>query len=138
MGRAAQAALHEALRLLEPTRLVGNNGLAVSRIEAATATLRANAANAERGAAAFRRSSEVVERRSREMRGALLELRRTSVGLLFISVHEDHVHSRFHQPDEARKRVLSISSSSGKWNHYWDSPGREAVDHMVGAIKTLL
>src|SRR6185369_17159573 len=55
--RAAQSALHEALRLLEPTRLLGNNGLSLSRIEAATATLRANATNAERGAAAFRRSS---------------------------------------------------------------------------------
>jgi two-component system chemotaxis sensor kinase CheA len=81
--RAVQAALHEALRLLEPARLSGNNALALSRIEAATATLRANATNAERGAAAFRRGSEIVERRSREMRGALLELRRTAVGVLF-------------------------------------------------------
>jgi two-component system chemotaxis sensor kinase CheA len=81
--RAVQAALHEALRLLEPSRLTGNNALALARIEAATATLRANASNAERGAAAFRRSSEIVERRVREMRGALLELRRTAVGALF-------------------------------------------------------
>jgi HPt (histidine-containing phosphotransfer) domain-containing protein/two-component sensor histidine kinase len=81
--RGAQAALHEALRILQPSRNSGNNALALSRIEVATATLRANATNAERGAAAFRRSSEVVERRSREMRGALLELRRTSVGVLF-------------------------------------------------------
>jgi two-component system chemotaxis sensor kinase CheA len=104
--RAAQAALHEALRLLEPTRLVGNNGLAVSRIEAATATLRANAANAERGAAAFRRSSEVVERRSREMRGALLELRRTSVGLLFDRL--SRAVMRFADEEGKRVRVVVI------------------------------
>ena len=65
--RAAQTSLHEALRLLEPSRQLGSNALALSRIEAATATLRANATNAERGAAAFRRGSEVVERRSREI-----------------------------------------------------------------------
>jgi two-component system chemotaxis sensor kinase CheA len=81
--RAVQAALHEALRLLEPSRLSGNNALALSRIETAATTLRASATNAERGSAAFRRSSEVVQRRSREMRSALLELRRTSCGVLF-------------------------------------------------------
>ncbi len=99
--RAAQASLHEALRLLEPARSVGNGGLALSRIEAATATLRANATNAERSAAAFRRSSEVVERRSREMRGALLELRRTTVGTLFERLKRAVV--RF--ADEEGKRV---------------------------------
>jgi two-component system chemotaxis sensor kinase CheA len=81
--RAVQTALHEALRLLEPSRLSGNNALALSRIESAATTLRASATNAERGSAAFRRSSEVVRRRSREMRSSLLELRRTSVGVLF-------------------------------------------------------
>jgi two-component system chemotaxis sensor kinase CheA len=104
--RAAQAALHEALRLLEPSRLTGNNGLALSRIEAATATLRANATNAERGAAAFRRGSEVLERRSREMRGALLELRRTSVGMLFDRV--SRAVMRFADEEGKRVRVEAI------------------------------
>ena len=104
--RAAQATLHEALRLLEPTRLLGNNGLALSRIEAATASLRANATNAERGAAAFRRGSEVVERRSREMRGALLELRRTSVGLLFDRL--SRAVMRFADEEGKRVRVVAI------------------------------
>jgi len=104
--RAAQTALHEALRLLEPTRLTGNNGLALSRIEAATATLRANATNAERGAAAFRRGSEVVERRSREMRGALLELRRTSVGTLFDRL--SRAVMRFADEESKRVRVVAI------------------------------
>jgi two-component system chemotaxis sensor kinase CheA len=104
--RAAQTALHEALRLLEPTRLSGNNGLALSRIEAATASLRANATNAERGAAAFRRSSEVVERRSREMRGALLELRRTSVGTLFDRL--SRAVMRFADEESKRVRVVAI------------------------------
>jgi two-component system, chemotaxis family, sensor kinase CheA len=104
--RAAQTALHEALRLLEPTRLSGNNGLALSRIEAATATLRANATNAERGAAAFRRGSEVVERRSREMRGALLELRRTSVGTLFDRL--SRAVMRFADEESKRVRVVAI------------------------------
>jgi two-component system, chemotaxis family, sensor kinase CheA len=104
--RAAQTALHEALRILEPTRAVGNNGLALSRIEAATATLRANATNAERGAAAFRRGSEVVERRSSEMRGALLELRRTSVGLLFDRL--SRAVMRFADGEGKRVRVAAI------------------------------
>jgi two-component system chemotaxis sensor kinase CheA len=104
--RAAQTALHEALRILEPTRAVGNTGLALSRIEAATATLRANATNAERSAAAFRRSSEVVERRSREMRGALLELRRTSVGLLFDRL--SRAVMRFADEEGKRVRVAAI------------------------------
>lgn len=104
--RAAQTALHEALRILEPTRAVGNNGLALSRIEAATATLRANATNAERGAAAFRRGSEVVERRSSEMRGALLELRSTSVGLLFDRL--SRAVMRFADGEGKRVRVAAI------------------------------
>lgn len=99
--RSVQAALHEALRLLEPTRPSGNNALALSRIEAASATLRASAGNAERGAAAFRRGAEIVERRSREMRDALLELRRTSVGLLFERL--SRAMTRF--ADEEGKRV---------------------------------
>ena len=104
--RAAQTALHEALRILEPTRAVGNTGLALSRIEAATATLRANATNAERGASAFRRSSVVVERRAREMRGALLELRRTSVGLLFDRL--SRAVMRFADEEGKRVRVAAI------------------------------
>jgi two-component system chemotaxis sensor kinase CheA len=104
--RAAQTALHEALRILEPTRAIGNNGLALARIEAATATLRANATNAERGAAAFRRGSEVVERRSSEMRGALLELRRTSVGLLFDRL--SRAVMRFADGEGKRVRVAAI------------------------------
>ncbi len=107
--RAVQAALHEALRLLEPSRLSGNNALALSRIEAATATLRANATNAERGAAAFRRGSEIMERRSREMRGALLELRRTAVGALFERL--SRAVTRF--ADEEGKRV-SVELSGGE------------------------
>lgn len=99
--RAAQASLHEALRILQPSRFLGNNAQALSRIEAATATLRANATNAERSAAAFRRSADVIERRSREMRGALLELRRTSVGTLFERLTRAVV--RF--ADEESKRV---------------------------------
>ena len=99
--RGAQAALHEALRILQPTRLVGDNALALSRIEAVSTSLRANATNAERGAAAFQRSSEVALRRSREMRGALLELRRTSVGVLFERV--SRAVTRF--ADEESKRV---------------------------------
>jgi two-component system chemotaxis sensor kinase CheA len=104
--RGAQAALHEALRVLEPTRLTDNTGLALSRIENATATLRANATNAERGAAAFRRSAEVVERRSREMRGALLELRRTSVGSLFARL--SRAVTRFADEEGKRVRVTQI------------------------------
>jgi two-component system chemotaxis sensor kinase CheA len=104
--RAAQTALHEALRILEPTRAIGNNGLALSRIEAATATLRANATNAERASAAFRRGSEVVERRSSEMRGALLELRRTSVGLLFDRL--SRAVMRFADGEGKRVRVVAI------------------------------
>ncbi|HKY38699.1 MAG TPA: ATP-binding protein [Polyangiaceae bacterium] len=107
--RAVQAALHEALRLLEPSRLSGNTALALSRIEAAIATLRANATNAERGAAAFRRGSEVMERRSREMRGALLALRRTVVGALFDRL--SRAVTRF--ADEESKRV-SIELSGGE------------------------
>jgi two-component system chemotaxis sensor kinase CheA len=99
--RAAQGTLHEALRLLAPTRFLGRSALALSRIEAATAALRATATNAERTAAAFRRSSEVVERRSREMRGAFLELRRTTVGTLFERLTRAVV--RF--ADEEGKRV---------------------------------
>jgi two-component system chemotaxis sensor kinase CheA len=99
--RAVQGALHEALRLLEPARSSGQNVVALSRIEAASATLRANAANAERGSVAFRRSAEVVERRSREMRGALLELRRTAVGGLFERL--SRAITRF--ADEEGKRV---------------------------------
>jgi two-component system chemotaxis sensor kinase CheA len=104
--RAAQTALHEALRLLEPARSSGNNGLALSRIETATATLRANATNAERGAAAFRRGSEVIERRSREMRSALLELRRTSVGLLFDRL--SRAVMRFADEEGKRVRIAAI------------------------------
>lgn len=104
--RAAQTALHEALRILGPTRQMGNNALALSRIEAATASLRANATNAERGAAAFRRSSEVVERRSREMRSALLELRRTSVGQLFDRLSRAVV--RFAEEEGKRVRIVMI------------------------------
>jgi two-component system, chemotaxis family, sensor kinase CheA len=104
--RAAQAALHEALRILEPARPSGNNGLALSRIEAATATLRANATNAERGAAAFRRSAEIVERRSREMRSALLELRRTAVGTLFDRV--TRAVTRFADEEGKRVSVLTV------------------------------
>lgn len=104
--RAAQTSLHEALRILEPTRAAGNNALALSRIEAATTTLRANATNAERGAAAFRRSAEVVERRSREMRSALLELRRTSVGTLFERV--SRAVMRFADEEGKRVRVDAV------------------------------
>jgi two-component system, chemotaxis family, sensor kinase CheA len=104
--RAVQAALHEALRLLEPARLVGNSALALSRIEAATATLRANATNAERSAAAFWRGSAIVERRSREMRGALLELRRTSVGTLFDRL--SHAVTRF-ADDEGKRVAVELS-----------------------------
>jgi two-component system chemotaxis sensor kinase CheA len=107
--RAVQTTLHEALRLLEPSRALGSNAVALSRIEAATASLRANATNAERGAAAFRRGSEIVERRSREMRGALLELRRTSVGTLFERV--SHAVNRF--ADEEGKRV-TVELSGGE------------------------
>jgi two-component system chemotaxis sensor kinase CheA len=99
--RAVQSTLHEALRLLEPSRHSGQNAVALSRIEAVSATLRANAANAERGSVAFRRSAEVVDRRSREMRGALLELRRTAVGALFERL--TRAITRF--ADEEGKRV---------------------------------
>ena len=104
--RAAQTTLHEALRILEPARAQGNNAVALLRIEAATATLRANAANAERGAAAFRRGSEIVERRAQEMRGALLELRRTSVGLLFDRL--SRAVMRFADEEGKRVRVAAI------------------------------
>jgi two-component system chemotaxis sensor kinase CheA len=114
--RAVQTALHEALRLLEPSRLIGNNALALSRIEAATATLRANATNAERGSAAFRRSSEVVERRSREMRGALLELRRTSVGVLF---------------DRLTRAVTRFADQEGKRVRVELSGGEVPIDRRV-------
>jgi two-component system chemotaxis sensor kinase CheA len=114
--RAVQTALHEALRLLEPSRHSGNNALALSRIEAATATLRANATNAERGSAAFRRSSEVVERRSREMRGALLELRRTSVGVLF---------------DRLTRAVTRFADQEGKRVQVELSGGEVPIDRRV-------
>ncbi|HYQ17490.1 MAG TPA: ATP-binding protein, partial [Polyangiaceae bacterium] len=104
--RGAQSALHEALRILQPSRLIGDHAVALSRIEAASATLRANATNAERGAAAFRRSSEVVERRSREMRGALLELRRTSVGMLFERVAR--AVTRFADQESKRVRLETV------------------------------
>jgi two-component system, chemotaxis family, sensor kinase CheA len=104
--RAAHASLLEALRVLSPKRVGRDGALALSRIEKASATLRGSAANAERTAAAFRRSAEVVERRSREMRGALLELRRTTVGTLFERLKRAVV--RF--ADEEGKRVqLRIS-----------------------------
>jgi len=99
--RSAQATLHEALRILQPTRHFGNSAVAIARIEAASQTLRAHATNAERGAVAFERSAEVVARRSREMRAALMELRRTSVGLLFERL--SHAVRRF--ADEEGKRV---------------------------------
>lgn len=114
--RAVQSALHEALRLLEPARLSGNNALALSRIEAATATLRASATNAERGSAAFRRSSEVVERRSREMRGALLELRRTTVGVLF---------------DRLSRAVMRFADQEGKRVQVELSGGDVPIDRRV-------
>jgi two-component system chemotaxis sensor kinase CheA len=114
--RAVQSALHEALRLLEPSRLSGNNALALSRIEAATATLRASATNAERGSAAFRRSSEVVERRSREMRGALLELRRTTVGVLF---------------DRLSRAVMRFADQEGKRVQVELSGGDVPIDRRV-------
>lgn len=104
--RGAQAALHEALRVLEPLRMQGNTGLALSRIENATATLRANATNAERSAAAFRRSAEVVDRRSQEMRAALLELRRTSVGTLFTRL--SRAITRFADEEGKRVRVHAV------------------------------
>lgn len=104
--RGAQAALHEASRILEPLRMHGNTGFALSRIENATATLRANATNAERGAAAFRRSAEVVERRSHEMRSALLELRRTSVGTLFTRL--SRAITRFADEEGKRVRVQPV------------------------------
>jgi two-component system, chemotaxis family, sensor kinase CheA len=81
--RAAQGTLHEALRILQPTRLIGNSAMAIGRIEAASHALRAHATNSERAAAAFEHSAEVVSRRSREMRASLMELRRTTVGVLF-------------------------------------------------------
>jgi two-component system, chemotaxis family, sensor kinase CheA len=68
--------------------------------------LRANATNAERGAAAFRRGSAVIERRSREMRGALLELRRTSVGLLFDRL--SRAVMRFADEEGKRVRIVAI------------------------------
>lgn len=114
--RAAQASLHEALRILEPARFVANNALALSRIESATATLRANATNAERSAAAFRRSSEVVERRSREMRGALLALRRTTVGTLF---------------DRLKRAVVRFADEEGKRVHVQVVGGELPVDRRV-------
>jgi len=81
--RAAQATLNEAMRILQPTRLFGNSALAISRVEAASHALRAHATNSERAAAAFEHSADVVSRRSQEMRSALMELRRTTVGVLF-------------------------------------------------------
>lgn len=114
--RAVQSALHEALRLLEPTRLSGNNALALSRIESATATLRASATNAERGSAAFRRSSEIVERRAREMRGALLELRRTTVGALF---------------ERLSRAVMRFADQEGKRVHVVLSGGDLPIDRRV-------
>lgn len=104
--RGAQAALHEALRILQPSRLSGNNALALARIEAAAGTLRINAASAERGAAAFRRGADVMERRSQEMRGALLELRRTSVGLLFERVAR--AVRRFADEEGKRVRIAAV------------------------------
>jgi two-component system, chemotaxis family, sensor kinase CheA len=114
--RGVQSALHEALRLLEPSRLSGNNALALSRIESASATLRASATNAERGSAAFRRSSEVVERRSREMRGALLELRRTTVGVLF---------------DRLSRAVMRFADQEGKRVRVELSGGDVPIDRRV-------
>lgn len=99
--RAAQATLHEALRLLQPTRMFGGSAVAIARIEAAAQTLRAHATNAERSAAAFERSADVVARRSREMRAALMELRRTSAGVLFERL--SRAVTRF--ADEEGKRV---------------------------------
>lgn len=114
--RAAQTALHEAIRLLEPTRAHGNNGVALSRIETATASLRATATNAERGALSFRRSSEVVERRSREMRSALLRLRRTAVGALF---------------DRLSLAVMRFADEEGKRVHVQMIGGELPIDRRI-------
>lgn len=114
--RAAQTALHEALRLLEPGRSQGSNGLALSRIETATASLRATATNAERSALSFRRSSEVVERRSREMRSALLRLRRTAVGALF---------------DRVSLAVMRFADEEGKRVHVRLVGGELPIDRRI-------
>ena len=100
--RSAQASLHEVLRVLEPLRVGG----ALERIENAAATLRATATQAERSASAFRRSAEVVARRSAEMRGALLELRRTSVGTLFTRL--SRAVTRFADQEGKRVRVSTV------------------------------
>lgn len=81
--RAVQGNLHEAARLLQPTRSLGERATAIGRIEAASHALRAHAVNSERAAMAFEHSADVVSRCSREMRALLMELRRTTVGVLF-------------------------------------------------------
>lgn len=104
-----QAALQETSRLLGPSGAAIDNALAVSRIEQAGAALRASAVNAERVADAVQRGSEIVERRTREMRSALLELRRTAVGALFERV--SRAVARF--ADEEGKRV-AVEVSGGE------------------------
>jgi len=107
--RAVQTGLQEAARLLAPSRQEAQNELVLSRIEAGAAIVRVSATNAERGAAALRRSSEIVRRRSREMRSELAELRRTNVGVLFERV--SRAVTRF--ADEEGKRV-SVQLSGGE------------------------
>lgn len=125
--RAVQHALHEARLLLEPAPLSDSSALALARIESANATLRASVTNAERGSAAFRRASEVVERRSREMRGALLELRRTTVGMLFDRL--SRAVTRF--ADQEGKRV-QVELSGG------DVPiDRRVADRLYDALVQL-
>ncbi len=104
--RAAQATLNEALRMLQPTRLFGNSALAISRVEAASHALRAHATNSERAAAAFEHSADVVSRRSQEMRAALMELRRTTVGVLFERL--SRAVRRFADEEGKRVRVQII------------------------------
>lgn len=104
--RSAQAALQEALRILQPVRLAGNAALALARIESASSTLSADAMNAERGAVSLQRGSEAIERRSRELRGALLELRRTSVGVLFERI--SRAVRRFADQESKRVRLQMI------------------------------
>ena len=92
--RDTSAALAEARRTLGSAHA---DSTALARIELATAQLRTNAANAERGAGVFRRNAEFLRARTGEMRSELGALRRASLHSLFESVKRATLHDAEHE-----------------------------------------
>jgi two-component system chemotaxis sensor kinase CheA len=84
--RDARASLIDALRAIGPPRPWGAPAAALARIEATTRVLGAAAEHASFGAAACRRTADALHARSKEMRGEMAALRRTTLGWLFARV----------------------------------------------------